>query len=345
MKQNNFISLKLYFLIFLCIAAVGGIQMSVYFLLVNAGYTGPAILILSFIAYLAFMALIAGIIIVVVLYFSYEKPLRQLSEAINSVASGNFQVQLTSLPKDKKNNFIHTTYQDFNKMVETLNSIETLKSDFIANVSHEIKTPLSVIQMYASALQSSELSIAEKKEYTDTIMEASKKLSTLVTNILKLSKLENQEAKPICTTYNLSEQVRNCSLLYEDLWEQKKISFLVDLDEVMITSDEGMLELVWNNLIANAIKYTDKYGIITLTLRKMKHQVVVAVSDSGCGMDEKTKYSAFDKFYQGDTSHSQSGNGLGLALTRKVIERLNGKIMVESIQEKGSTFSVVLDCE
>jgi signal transduction histidine kinase len=243
-------------------------------------------------------------------------------------------------------------FDDFNIMAEELESIETLKSDFIANVSHEIKTPLSVIQGYAAALQNDTLPVDERREYAKTIMEASQKLSTLVSNILKLNKLENQEILPESQVYDLSEQLRRCALAFEEIWERKNIIFTADLDEITVPYIEDMMEIVWNNLLSNAIKFTGPGGRISLTLKvrddfaqgmyAKSMYAKVTVQDSGCGMDEETQKHIFDKFYQGDTSHSQEGNGLGLALVKKVIEIQGGSITVESKINQGSAFTVSL---
>jgi len=237
-------------------------------------------------------------------------------------------------------------------MAQELASIETLKNDFIANVSHELKTPLSIIQFYSKALQN-ELPPSDKCiEYTQTIIDATQKLSVLVTNILKLNKLENQEierstklnseAKP----FDLSEQLRRCALMFADQMEEKNISFDENLNETNVCYDEDMLEIVWNNLISNAIKFSNHGGSISVSLKTKtntaKNYIMVSITDSGCGMDEITQKRIFDKFYQGDTSHSKNGNGLGLALVKKAINLLGGTITVDSKPEQGSTFTVTL---
>jgi signal transduction histidine kinase len=190
-------------------------------------------------------------------------------------------------------------------------------------------------------------------------VEASQKLSALISNILKLNKLENQEILPESESYNLDEQLRRCALSFEELWERKNISFDADLDEVSVQYDEAMLELVWNNLLSNAIKFTPSGGSISLGLKVRESSdgeprsatsaagsggkyAAVTLRDSGCGMDGETKKYIFDKFYQGDTSHSREGNGLGLALAKRAVELLGGSISVESEAGFGATFTVSL---
>ncbi|TGE34961.1 HAMP domain-containing histidine kinase [Desulfosporosinus fructosivorans] len=296
----------------------------------------------SIFGYLILMALILTVITGIMRHYSFSRPMRRLSEAARKIAEGDFSVRVAPLRKDGKKDYIEVMFNDFNKMAEELASIETLKSDYIANVSHEIKTPLSVIQSYAMALQHETLSPEERREYAKTVVTAAQKLSALVTNILKLNKLENQAIMPGSAPYDLSEQLRCCALAFEDLWESKGITFTADLDETIVSYDESMLELVWNNLLSNAIKFTNPGGSIALTLKIENGLAVVSVKDSGCGMDEAVRKHVFDKFYQGDTSHSQEGNGLGLALVKKVIEIIGGGITVDSKIGYGTTFTVCL---
>ena len=233
--------------------------------------------------------------------------------------------------------------EDFNRMVQELGSTETMKNDFIANVSHEIRTPLTVMNSYASALARGGLSEAEQREYAATIAAASESLSTMVSNILRLNKLENQEITPNAAPYDLTRQLCDCALAHEARWEAKNIDFDAQLEErVMVLADETMMEIVFNNLISNAIKFTEAGGRILLRQAKDGEQVVVTVADTGCGMDEATLGRIFDKFYQGDTSHSKEGNGLGLALVRRVLEISGGSISVTSAPGEGSEFTVRL---
>jgi len=305
-------------------------NMPISFVLDNIGYW--ALMTLAFIFITAYMRKKV-----------YVKPMQILSEAAKQVAEGDFSVYVPPLRKDGKKDYVDVMFEDFNKMVEELGSIETLKNDFIANVSHEIKTPLSVIQNYAEMLRKENLSFEDRKEYCDTIIVGTQRLTALVTNILKLNKLENQEILPSAEPYDLCRQLTECALAFENLWEAKNIEFTADLeDKVIIKSDEEIMSIVWHNLLSNAVKFTEPGGGITLTQTSDLETVTVIVSDTGCGMDKEVIGRIFDKFYQGDTSHSQEGNGLGLALTFRVIELAGGSITVKSEPGKGSEFIVTL---
>ena len=277
------------------------------------------------------MAVVAAIIIHQVSCAKYDKPMRRLSRAMRAVAQGDFTVSVQPVHKRNKFDYMDLMFEDFNSMVHELSSIETMKDDFIANVSHEIKTPLAVIRGYASALQRGNLSEEEQREYAATIASASESLSVLISNILRINKLENQEIVPNAAPYDLTRQLSDCALAHEEQWERKHIDFDAQLEErVMILADESMLEIVFNNLIANAIKFTEPGGRIVLRQEKAGGDVVVTVSDTGCGMDEETVKHIFDKFYQGDSSHSREGNGLGLALVKRVLDISGGSIAVRS---------------
>ncbi len=268
--------------------------------------------------------------------------MQNICKAAQKVAAGDFSVRLDVYKDKKRKNEIDILKEDFNTMVTELASIEKLKDNFVADVSHEIKTPLSIIQGYADLLQTKGISAEQRSEYIKLISEQINKLTNLVTNILKLNKIETKEI--VCREkYSLDEQMRFCILALEDIIAEKDIEIEANLDEVEINSDPVLLELVWNNLFSNAVKFTDNGGKITLSLTNQGNVVIATIKDTGCGMSEETRKHIFDKFYQGDTSHSQEGNGLGLALVDRVVTMLEGEILVSSTVGQGSEFKIILE--
>jgi signal transduction histidine kinase len=339
----GYMSIKEYGLLFFAVAAVNGFHMMIYQGFVDRGMVETHVqLVINILGgFVLLTATLLMLLTAVIRHVSWSRPMRRLSEAARKIAARDFSVRIAPFRKDGKKDFVEVMFDDFNTMAEELASIEMLKNDFIANVSHEIKTPLAVIQSYAAALQSEALDPEERREYIKTIITSSQKLSALVSNILKLNKLEHQEIQP-AAAFDLSEQIRRCALAFEELWERKNIAFDADLDDLIVCYDASMLEIVWNNLIANAVKFTAPGGSITIALKKLAGFAVARISDSGCGMDEETQKHIFDKFYQGDPSHSQEGNGLGLALVKKVIDITGAKIGVMSKAGEGTTFTVRL---
>ena len=274
---------------------------------------------------------------------TYDKPVSMLSRAAKKVASGDFSVYVKPLHPADKADYLDVMCMDFNTMVAELGSIETLKNDFIANVSHEIKTPLAVIRNYTNLLQKKTLTEAETDECLASLSEATDRLTSLVTNILKLNKLDSQQIAANAAPFDLCEQLADCALGFEPLWEKKHIEFEADMeDQATFVGDAETMRLVWNNLISNAIKFTPEGGHITLTQTSDAERVLVSLTDTGCGMDETTMRHIFDKFYQGDTSHSGEGNGLGLALAHRIVEKCGGTLSVTSKVGEGSTFTVSL---
>ena len=273
----------------------------------------------------------------------YQKPLEDFAQATKKVASGDFSVYMAPKHTPDKADHLDVIFTDFNKMVEELGSIETLKTDFFSNVSHEIKTPLAVIQNNAELLHREEITEEQRMEYTENILHATKRLSSLITNMLKLNKLEKQVIKPQPQEFDLCAQLCDCALQFEDMWDKKEIEFEADMeDRVTICADAGLLELVWTNLLSNAMKFTPSGGTITIKQTSDEKNIIVSISDTGCGMDEKTAKRIFDKFYQGDTSHATEGNGLGLALVQRILELSDGTISVKSTLGKGTIFIVTL---
>ena len=270
-----------------------------------------------------------------------KRPVKKIHDFTEKLTHGDFKAQLKPIRIGEYNQIV----ADLNQMAEELSSIETLRTDFVSNVSHELKTPLAVLQNYGALLEEPNLPEEKRLEYAKSINRVTKHLSELVTNILKLNKLESQKITPYFRKCNVSETLCECLINFESEWERKNIEIEFNIEEdVYINTDPEMLILVWTNLFSNALKFTPNGGRIGVNLKKNDNFVTVSVSDTGCGMDEKTMERIFDKFYQGDTSHSEKGNGLGLALVKRVIDMLGGEITVESTPGEGSTFAVTLYC-
>ena len=301
-----------------------------------------ALMVIILTCYMAFVCLLIAGIIWLLWRHTTGKPIKMIAGAARKVASGDFRTQIPQKKGKRKKNEIDVLIEDFNKMIKELNGNEMLKNDFISNVSHEMKTPLSIIQSYAKALKDGHTSEEQRKIYIDTIIDASEKMNTMITNNLKLCKLENQQIFPAPKTYQLGEQLRHSALGFMDRWQEKGISFEIDVVDTCVCYDETLMEIVWNNLIGNAVKYTERGGSIALTSKIEGDYVYVSVRDTGCGMEEETRKRVFEKFYQGDTSHASEGNGLGLALSKKIIDIAGGEIEVESTPGQGSVFTVRL---
>lgn len=270
-----------------------------------------------------------------------DRPVRQITQAAEQLMQGDFSVRIPELGGMGAEKNFNQIISCFNKMAGELSSIETLRTDFTANVSHEIKTPLSVIQNYATLLSQPDLPADKRKEYAAAISEAARRLSDLISNILKLNKLENQQIFPDTADYDLGEQLCECLLGFEELWEQKEIEIVTELAEsVTVRSDREMMSLVWNNLFSNAVKFTERGGMVSLTLTVDGNDAVVSVTDTGCGISPEVGAHIFDKFYQGDTSHASAGNGLGLTLVKRIIDITGSEVSVSSEVGKGSTFTV-----
>lgn len=290
--------------------------------------------------YLLFGCTVSAALIYFVKGRVYHNKIKVFYDTASKVAKGDFNVRVP-VYFDKPKSETDYLAVNFNKMLTEISSLENMRNNFVADVSHEIKTPLSVIQGYADLLQNQDLSVEKRNEYTFLLSEAITSLTNLVTNILKLNKIENQGINQK-EKFSLDEQIRYCVLSFEDKFEEKNIELNVDLDDITVKSDRALLEIVWNNLISNAIKYTSYGGTVSIDLKKDKKGIIARVADNGCGMSLEMQNHIFDKFYQGDASHSQEGNGLGLALVKQVVNMLDCKISVESVPGKGSAFTVII---
>ncbi|MBO5049417.1 MAG: HAMP domain-containing histidine kinase [Oscillospiraceae bacterium] len=269
-----------------------------------------------------------------------ERPTKIITAATEKIMSGDFSVRIPPMQGSGVEGF-HQIAMAINKMAEELSGVETLRADFIANVSHEMKTPLAVMQNYGTLLQAPDLSEEKRIEYAKGVTDGSRRMADMMTNILKLNRLENQQIYPQASEFDLGEQLCECLLQYESVWEKANIEIETDIaEDVKVKADAELLGHVWNNLFSNAFKFTPSGGTVKVLLTATDHHAIVKVSDTGCGMTPEVGAHIFEKFYQGDTSHSVQGNGLGLALVKRVIDIMQGEIGVESTVGVGTTFTV-----
>lgn len=269
-----------------------------------------------------------------------DRPVKVITDTTENIMKGDFSARVESFPGSGMEGF-NQIGEAINAMAEELAGTETLRTDFIANVSHEMKTPLTVMQNYGVLLQTPELSEEKRMEYAKGVTDASRRLSEMMTNILKLNRLENQQIYPMQEEYDLGEQICECLLQYENIWEKSEIEIDTDIaEDVKVSADSELLSLVWNNLFSNAFKFTKEGGKVSITLTASEGYATVKVADTGCGMTPEVGAHIFEKFYQGDTSRAVQGNGLGLALVKRVIDITQGEISVESVVGIGSTFTV-----
>lgn len=295
-------------------------------------------LFLIFLLVLIFCLIIGA---VVTIFFSkwFFDPIKKLRNAMGKVADGDFSVRLQTESSSKE---IQEVYSGFNLMAHELTSTEILQSDFVSNVSHEFKTPINAIEGYTTLLQGCDDLDVEHQEYVEKILFNTKRLSRLVGNILLLSKIENQEIQTHQTSFRLDEQIRQSIVALESAWTAKDLELDVDLEDIIYTGNEALMHHVWDNLIGNAIKFNPQCGLLKISLKKEGEHVIFAVTDSGPGLSEEAIKHLFDKFYQADTTRKEEGNGLGLALVKRILTIIGGDISAENLAGGGCTFTVKL---
>jgi signal transduction histidine kinase len=279
------------------------------------------------------------IIIMIPLGHYILKPLNELIKATKEVSKGNFNIKVKEA---NRKNEIGELIKDFNIMTNELRSIEMFRKDFINNFSHEFRTPIVSIRGFARQLQNSSLTDEQRQEYTDIIIRESERLANMSSNILLITKFENQKIITDKKLYYLDEQLRNCILLLQMQWEKKDISFNIELEPVQYFNNEEILSHVWLNLLKNAIKFSHRNGEITVKCQCEGGNIKVKISDNGIGMTDETREHIFEQFYQGDSAHASEGNGLGLTLVKRIVNLCGGKIDVKSCLGKGTDFIVRL---
>lgn len=341
--MKNFSGIKLSLLFSIMVFIIQSISLSTvpifWFTAVQLGIfedTGPFPPTYSIIV----TSIIVGIILARIIGKRVFKPITDINEATKKLATGEFDVKINESHVLGKE--IREMIHSFNVMTNELKNIETFRNDFVTNVSHEFKTPISAIEGYATLLQDDTLSTEERNSYIERILSSSRRLSTLSGNILMISRLEHQEIIPDKTYYNLDEQIRNCILSLENLWNEKNISLDIDLDNIKFYGNKGMLSHVWYNIISNAIKFTPNGGVVSVKMNEANNIISVKITDTGIGMNEETLKHIFDKFYCGDKSRYDSGNGLGLTLAKRIIDLCKGTVSVKSELNYGTEFIITL---
>lgn len=269
------------------------------------------------------------------------KPVRRVIDATNRLAAGDFSTRL-DLPGPSA---LSELANSFNRMAEELGGIEMLRSDFVDNFSHEFKTPIVSIKGFAEELKHDDLSPEQRDEYLDIIISESSRLATLATNVLNFSRVEKQTILANREEFDLTEQIRRCILLFETKWDQRRLNLTVELDEISLFGDEELLSQIWLNLIDNAVKFTPEGGCVEIRLEKRWNKALFRVRDDGYGISEEAQKRVFDKFYQGDASHSAQGNGLGLSIAKQIVTLHGGAIACQSQEGVGTEFLVELPLE
>ncbi len=291
------------------------------------------------VVWLILVSIFLGSVISMLLSHWFLGPIMKLSDAMSKVSGGDFSIRLDT---DKGFREVRRIYGDFNTMTQELGATEILQTDFVSNVSHEFKTPITAIEGYATLLQGGAPMSEEQSEYVEKILFNTRRLSSLVGNILLLSKVDNQKIRPSSSTYSLDEQIRQTILALEPRWTERGTEFDVELDSVEYTGSEALMQHVWLNLIENAIKFGPRGGTVRISLGRRDGRIVFAVEDEGPGIPPEAQKHVFDRFYQTDSSHREEGNGLGLALVKQIVLLAGGTVSVENLPERGCRFTVEL---
>ena len=307
------------------------------FHIVNKNLPGGGKLIL----FIAFLSVIMNLIFVIISGKIWLKPVKRLLDGMEKLASGDYSARLSIGKPFGGMTVLRTVSNSFNTMAEELQNTEMLRSDFINNFSHEFKTPIVSIAGFAKLLKRGNLTDEQKSEYIDIIEEESMRLSYMANNVLNLTKVENQTILTDVTSYNLSEQLRSCILLLEEEWSKKNLEMYIDFDEYMISANEELLKHVWINLFDNAVKFSPEYGSLEIKVTQDIESISVSVSNNGPSIPPESRDKIFNKFYQADESHSSAGNGIGLAIVKRVTELHGGEVLVSS-EENLTTFTVTL---
>lgn len=285
------------------------------------------------------VAVAAVAVLIMIMSRSTTNPIRELSRAAKEIAGGNYDV---TVPERDRVEEFGELERNFNLMTAELRANEYLRKDFISSVSHQLKTPLSILNGYAQLLAGGGLSAEEEREYSQTIAQESDRLVGLIDDMLRLSRIDHREIQRKAEIFPLGEQLRRAVLQLEPRWSAAGLNVSADIPDFDYTGDSELLYQVWVNLLENAVKFTPAGGRIGVSLAAAENAATVTVWDTGCGMDEDTLPRIFEQFYQGDTDRRGDGCGLGLALCKRIVELHGGAISAESRPGEGSRFTVSL---
>ncbi len=299
------------------ILAIVGIQAMAHF-----GLIADENWLLFPLPYFGIVCLVLGTILAAFLSGIPMKPIHQLIDAADKIASGDYSVRVDL----KGPGELRRLGQKFNDMAQELGSVEMLRSDFVNNFSHEFKTPIASIQGFAQVLRDRELPRREQEEYLDIMITESKRLTGLATNVLNLSKLEQQTILTDKKRCNITEQIRTTIVALDLKWSEKPVEFQMDSsEEIFAVGNEELLKQVWLNLLDNAIKFSPNDGQIKIVVCKTDDSVEVSISNQGENLSPETRKHMFERFYQGDTSHTTEGNGLGLTIAKKSLNFITAR--------------------
>ncbi len=336
-KLKKLFNINLYFILFILTVFTAGTLLMAGILIILEKIRHVPVTVPNYLT-IIILSIILGASVTLFTTNIILNPVKKLSIAMTKVSEGNFKVRAETKSKIEE---IKNLYDSFNLMVKELESTEILQTDFVSNVSHEFKTPINAIEGYITLLDDENLT-TEQKEYLDKIAYNTNRLTELIKGILLLSKIENQAIETKKERFRLDEQIRQAIVSLEIKWSKKNIDFDIDMDLISYSSNASILMHVWLNLIDNAIKFSPENEIIKISLKEVNHEIIFEIADRGLGVSENDKIHLFDKFYQGDSSHHLEGNGLGLALAKKIINLNGGQINVKNNETKGCTFSVTL---
>ena len=349
-KHSKHFGLMLMFIVVVFVALLinSAITALAVFLLVKSGMlyvAGEAVPHSgSLIVFNALISIPIGALVSVAMVKFPLKPVRNLIDGMDALAAGDFKIRMNAGKIMRRYPAFRDVSDSFNKMAEELESTEMLRSDFINNFSHEFKTPIVSIAGFAKLLKRGNLTQEQQQEYLSIIEEESMRLSYMATNVLSLTKVENQTILTDVTEFNLSEQIRSCILMLERKWDSKNLDLQLEFGEHQVQANEELLKQVWINLLDNAIKFTPDGHTVQVRISEREGSLLVAIMNTGSEVSPEDQIKIFHKFYQADQSHATQGNGVGLAVVKRIVELHGGEISVSSENEV-TVFTVQLPRE